>query len=95
MWDASNNAGSDSLIPCTMIARVSSENVCVASVTIIGPVVCMARYEMILMGENPFRGPLKGVGTENQDFSEPKKSSSKSLSPSALEKTGTLIILCT
>jgi hypothetical protein len=31
------------------------------------PVVYMARDEMTLMGENPFREPLKGVGPENRD----------------------------
>jgi hypothetical protein len=28
----------------------------------------MVRDVMILMRENPFRGPLEGVGPENQDF---------------------------
>ncbi len=42
--------------------------------TINVPVVYMAqdvRYLMILIGENPFRGPLEGVGTENRDFFGP------------------------
>jgi hypothetical protein len=30
--------------------------------------VYMARDVMILMGENPFRGLLEGVGPENEDF---------------------------
>jgi hypothetical protein len=35
------------------------------------PVVYMARDVMILMRENPYRGPLEGVGPENQDFFGP------------------------
>jgi hypothetical protein len=35
------------------------------------PVVYMARDEMILMGANPFRGPLEGMGPEIGDFFEP------------------------
>jgi hypothetical protein len=35
------------------------------------PVVYMARDVMILIGENPFRGPLEGVGLENRDFLGP------------------------
>ncbi len=37
-------------------------------VTINVPDVYMARDVMILMRENPFRGPMEGVGPENQDF---------------------------
>jgi hypothetical protein len=32
---------------------------------------------MILMQENPFRGPLKWVGSENQDFLVPELATSK------------------
>ncbi len=39
--------------------------------TINVPVVYMARDVMILMRENPFRGPLEGVGPENRDFFGP------------------------
>jgi hypothetical protein len=38
------------------------------SLTINVPVVYMVRDEMILMPENPFRGPLKGVDPENRDL---------------------------
>ncbi len=31
-------------------------------------VVSMARDVMILMEENPFRGPLEEVGPENEDY---------------------------
>jgi hypothetical protein len=37
-------------------------------ITINVPVVYVARDVMILMRENPFRGPLEGVGPENRDF---------------------------
>jgi hypothetical protein len=33
--------------------------------------VYMARDVIISMGENPFRGPLEGVGPENRDFFGP------------------------
>jgi hypothetical protein len=36
--------------------------------TINVPVVYMAWDVMILMRENPLRGPLEGVGPENRDF---------------------------
>ncbi len=39
--------------------------------TINVPVVYMVRGIIILMQENPFRGPLEGVGPENQDFFGP------------------------
>ncbi len=32
---------------------------------------------MILMRENPFRGPLEGVGPKNQDFFGPEMATSK------------------
>jgi hypothetical protein len=32
---------------------------------------------MILIGENPFRGPLEGVSPENQDFLGPEMATSK------------------
>jgi hypothetical protein len=32
----------------------------------------MVRGKMILMGENPFRGPLEGLGPKNLDFFGPK-----------------------
>ena len=35
------------------------------------PVVHMARDVMNLMGANPFRGPLEGVGPKNRDFFGP------------------------
>ncbi len=40
-------------------------------ITVNLPVVYMARDVMILMRENPFRGPLEGVGPENRDFFGP------------------------
>jgi hypothetical protein len=40
-------------------------------VTINVPVVYMVRGVMILMWENPFRGPLEGVGPEYRDFFGP------------------------
>ncbi len=43
---------------------------------------------MILIGENPFQGPLEGVGPENRDLA-----TSEVQAP--YKKTGTLIILCT
>jgi hypothetical protein len=36
-----------------------------------GLVFYMARDVMILMRENPFRGPLAGVGPGNRDFFRP------------------------
>ncbi len=39
--------------------------------TINVPVVRMARDVMILMGANPFRGALEGVGPKNRDFFGP------------------------
>jgi hypothetical protein len=36
--------------------------------TINVPVIDMAGNVMILMRENPIRGPLEGVDPENQDF---------------------------
>jgi hypothetical protein len=43
------------------------------NITINVPVdyIYMERDVMILMGENPFRGPLEGVGPENRDFFGP------------------------
>jgi hypothetical protein len=41
------------------------------NITINVPVGYMARDVMILMGENPFRGPLEGVGPEKRDFFGP------------------------
>ncbi len=38
------------------------------ALTIIVPVVYMARDIMILMWANSFQGPLEGVGPEKQDF---------------------------
>jgi len=35
------------------------------------PVVYTAQDVLILMGENPFRGPLEGVGPENRNFLGP------------------------
>ncbi len=35
------------------------------------PAVYMARDVMILLGLNPFLGPLEGVGPENLDFFGP------------------------
>jgi hypothetical protein len=32
---------------------------------------------MILMGANPFRGPLEGVGPENRDFFRPEMATSE------------------
>jgi hypothetical protein len=40
-------------------------------ITIIVPVVFMARYVMVLRGATSLRGALEGVGPENQDFFEP------------------------
>ncbi len=45
--------------------------------TINVPVVYMARDVMILMGENPFLGPLEGVGPENRDFLGPEMTTAK------------------
>jgi hypothetical protein len=42
------------------------------TITINVPVVYMAQDVMTLMGENPFRGQLEGVGPENQDFFGPE-----------------------
>ena len=36
--------------------------------TIYGPMIYTAPYVMCLMGENPFQGPLEGLGHESQDF---------------------------
>ncbi len=37
----------------------------------------MAWDVMILMGANPFRGPLEGVDPENQDFLGPEMATSE------------------
>jgi hypothetical protein len=39
--------------------------------TINVPVVCMARYVMVLRGATSLRGALEGVGPENRDFFGP------------------------
>jgi hypothetical protein len=45
--------------------------------TINVPIVNMVRDIMILMRENPFRGPLEGVGHENRDFFGPEMARSE------------------
>ncbi len=40
---------------------------------------------MILMRENPFRGPLEGVGPENRDFFGPEMATSEASAVWALE----------
>jgi hypothetical protein len=41
---------------------------------------------MILMGENPIRGPLEGVGPENQDFFGPEMDMSDASAISGLKE---------
>jgi hypothetical protein len=48
-----------------------------SSITINVPVVYMAWDIMILVRENPFRGPLEGVGPENRDFWGPEMATSE------------------
>ncbi len=47
-------------------------------ITINVPVVYIARDVMILMRENQFRGPLKGLGPENRDFFGPWNGNNRS-----------------
>ncbi len=47
------------------------------ALTINVAVVYMARDVMILMRENPFRGPLEGEDPENRDFLGPEMATSE------------------